>query len=431
VQIPLGDMDADSFKLTIESGIKRFASGFTKTVALVTQKIDANTARFGTGGPQFRQLEEVLSAELNVKQEDLSDGHVDSQADVLVLAAPKDLDDKQLFAIDQFLMRGGTVIATTSPYSANLAGNRLSVQRHNSGLEEWLAHFGVELEQKMVMDPQNSAFPVPVTRQAGAFRFQEMRMIDYPYFADLRRDGLNQDNPITRDLSQLTMTWASPINIDKEKNSGRSASELLHSSEKAWLSESMDVMPQLGEDGRSLFRPQGEQGRQLLGAVVQGRFDSYFTGKESPMLAPTNADESDNTESEESNDDEAGNVISNVIEHSPESARIVLFGSNDFLSDQIIRIMGSSNGSQYLGSLQLAANTVEWSLEEQGLLSIRSRGHFNRTLPPMEKDAQIFWESANYVIVVLMLVAMSLWQGYRRRRRARYYYETLTVPVKK
>ena len=426
VQIPLGDMTGDNFKLSLDAGIKRFASGFTKTVALVTPEGNPQMAQFGMGGPQFRQLEKVLGADFNIKHEDLKDGSVDSEADLLILAAPKDLDNKQLFAVDQFLMRGGTVIAATSPYSANMSSNSLTVQHNHSGLEKWLEHNGLTLEEQLVMDPQNSAFPIPVTRRVGALSFQEMRMIDYPYFADLRSNGLNQDNPITSNLNQLTMAWASPIIIDKEKNAKRKVTELLQSSDRAWQSASLDVMPKIDRNGRSLFQPEGDQGKRLLGAITQGQFTSYFAGKKSPLLEAAKDDKQKKPEKDKSKADSNG-VIGSVIEHSPESARIVLFASNEFLNDQVMRLMGASNGSQYLGGLQLVANTVDWSLEDQGLLSIRSRGHFNRTLPPMDHDNQLIWESANYVLAVFMLVALALWQGHRRRQRARYYSETLAV----
>ena len=424
VQIPLGDFTAANFELALESGIKRFASGFTRTVALVTPDPDPQLARMGLGGSQFDQLEQILGADLNVKSEDLSSGSVNSEADVLLLLAPKDLDAKQLFAIDQFLMRGGTVIAATSPFSASLNRNDLSMQRHISGLEQWLQHHGLGLDTQMVMDPQNSAFPVPVTRQVGAFRFQELRMIDYPYFADLRNDGLNRDNPITSGLNQLSMAWASPIEVDAEKNADRQVTELLHSSDQAWLSRSLNVMPQIDSSGNSTFTPEGDRGKHLLGVISQGRFSSYFAGQASPLLEAAGG-KTDAASKEATNDQD--NIISSVIEHSPESARIILFASNDFLNDTVMRLSGSANGSEYLGGLQLMANTVDWSLEEQGLLSIRSRGHFNRTLPPLQQNEQLFWESGNYVLAVLILAALAAVHRYRRRQKSRRYYEELAV----
>jgi ABC-2 type transport system permease protein len=210
--------------------------------------------------------------------------------------------------------------------------------------------------------------------------------------------------------------------VDKEKNAKRQVTELLRSSDQAWLSSSLNVMPQIGEDGKSDFRPEGERGSQLLGAISQGRFDSYFVGKDSPLLAKDEAKTDEKADATEDNP-----VVSGVIEHSPESARIILLASNDFLNDQVVQMLGSSNGSQYLGGLQLMANTVDWSTEEQGLLSIRSRGHFNRTLPPMDQDEQMFWESANYVMAVLLLGMLALWQTYQRRQRSRRYSQSFAT----
>src|SRR3990167_1270793 len=105
-------------------------------------------------------------------------------------------------------MQGGTVILATSPYSVNFSNRRLEIEKQSSGLEKWLAHNGIRIDESLVLDPQNSSFPVPVTRQVGGFQMQEMRMLDYPYFIDVRGKGLNKDNPITANLMQLSMTWA-------------------------------------------------------------------------------------------------------------------------------------------------------------------------------------------------------------------------------
>jgi ABC-2 type transport system permease protein len=424
IQIPLGDFTADNFEMALESGIKRFASGFTRTVALVSPRVNPQMAQFGQGGPRFSQLERALGADLNVRREDLADGSIDNEADVLLLAAPSSLDETQLFAVDQFLMRGGTVIAATSPFSANLSRNRLSLARHDSGLVEWLQHHGFKIEEQLVMDPQNSAFPLPVTRQVGALRFQEMRMIDYPYFTDLRGEGLNQDNPMTRGLNQLSMAWASPIKVDSDKNAAREITELLHSSDKSWLSASLDIMPKIDAGGSNIaYRPSGEQGRHLLGSIAQGRFDSFFAGKDSPLL---NRDDETKTKDDEQAEAQES-VISGVIEHSPESARIILFASNDFLNDQAMQLAGGISGTEYLGGVQLIANAVDWSLEDQSLLDIRTRGHFSRTLPPMGQDDRLLWEAGNYLLAIAILLGVAAIQHYYRRKKAKRYFVELTV----
>lgn len=429
VQLPLGDLSRGEFERNMDAGIKRFASGFTKTVALVTPKPDYSNPYAGAG-TRYSQLESFLSAELNVVQEDLSDGMVSGEADILLLAAPKNLDDKQLFAVDQFLMKGGTVIAATSPYSADLSNRNLSVLKQSSGLEPWLKHHGITIEESLVLDPQNSAFPVPVTRNVGGFRLQELRMLDYPYFADVRGDGLNRDNLITSEMPQVTMAWSSPIIIDEEANKSRQVTKLLSSSKNAWLSESMDVMPKVNQQGVSAFSPEGDQASHLLAAVTQGRFDSFYKGKSSPLIEKQQESEETESESEASDtsDDKDQQLqIDSVIERSPESARIILFSSNEFLSDQIIQMLGSAQQTEYVNTVQMVANAVDWSLEDEGLLSIRSRGHFNRTLPPMEQSAQMFWEYINYALAVLAIILVALWEKRKRAARNKQHLELLAA----
>ena len=427
VQIPLGDLSESEFKRNLESGIKRFASGFTKTVALVTPKQDYSP--YGPSESSFSQLEAFLNAELNVNQEDLSDGSVSGNADILMLAAPKELDEKQRFAVDQFLMKGGTVIVATSPYSSSFANRGLSLNKQTSGLEEWLAHHGMRISDKLVLDPQNTAFPVPVSRNVGGFQLQEMRMLDYPYFIDIRGDGLSEDNLITAELPQITFSWASPIDVDQEKQRQRKVTRLISSSAGSWLSDSTDIMPKVTAQGASAYMAVGEQKSHLLGMISQGRFESFYAGKSSPLVeqekdsSSDSSDDVDTTDSAEVEDKEksAALNVTSVIERSPNTSRIILFGSNDFLRDQVIRMVGSSQQTEYLNTLQMIANTIDWSLEDSGLLSIRSRGNFNRTLPPMEQSQQMFWEFLNYGLAALALIIIAFIVRKRRHLKKRHY----------
>ncbi len=419
VQIPLDDMTQASFERNLNAAVKRFASGFTKTVAMVTPE-QGYSPYGGATGPQFGNLQQFLGSDLNLVHEDLNNGRVSGQADILLLAAPNNLSQKQLFAVDQFLMQGGTVVLATSPYQASLTQTSLSLQKHNSGLADWLKHNGLRLEDKVVMDRQNVPFPVPVERNLGGYSVQEMRMLDYPYFVDVRNQGLNSNNPITANLPQLTMAWASPIALDTKAQAGRQITELLHSSPKSWLSSSLNVMPQVDSRGVAPYQAEGEQQPYLLGVISQGKFDSYFAGKPSPLLAAAEDDKAEKTAGDKSAAADK-QTVSGIIEHSPASARIILFSSNDFLSDPVISMAGAASGGQNLGGLQLMANTLDWALEDAGLLSIRSRSNFNRTLPTMEPGRQMFWEYLNYGLALLALLLVAFIQrGFKGARTRRY-----------
>ncbi|MDB4542618.1 Gldg family protein [bacterium] len=426
VQLPTDDFDPTGFRVILDSGLKRFASGFTSTVALALPQLNQEMARFNLGGPTFTNLERTVSRSYNILLEDLSDGGVSPEADILAVVAPQQLDEKSVFAIDQFLMRGGSVILATSPFTAEISGGQLRLQDWDSGLQQWLAHHGIEIADTLVLDKQHATFPAPIMRQAGGYEFQDFQMIDYPYFIDLRPPGLEREHPITANLPQLTMAWASPVTVARDEN--RRVTSLLTSSAESWQSASMDIMPSVDASGLSNFRmPQPDAngagasapaGTADLGFVVEGRFDSWFTNREHPLQSA--GGDGDNR-------DYNGPAITSLLQRSPESARIVLYASNDFMDDQILNGEVAATGTQYLGPLELFMNTLDWALQDDQLLQIRSRAHFNRTLPPMERQAQTIIEYLNYGLALLWLALLAIAHWIRKILRRRRYARVLAL----
>ncbi len=416
------DLSREGLLRSVSGGLKRFAAAFTKTVALNTPRTTPPMPQYGMPGrgPQFEMLREMLSREHTVIDADLSNGRVPDDADILMVTAPESLDEKQLFAVDQFLMQGGTVVLATSPFSFDLE-QELNISKKDSGLEDWLDFHGIPVAEKMVLDPRNTAFPVPVQRQVQGFTIQETRLVNYPYFVDIRPDGMNQESGMLSGLNQITMNWASPILVDKEKNKDRKVVRLLESSADSWLSDSTGVQPDFTAHGELGFPAGTERDKQLLGVMVEGRFTSYFAGKPSPLLASPETPEDSKDETGTDASEEDLQVISRQLDRSPESARIILFGSNSFLNDVILGIGSSVMQSSYLGPVQLIANGVDWSLEDRGLLSIRGRGHFSRPLLPMTRQVQFFWEYLNYGLALAGLALVWLLNRSSMKKREHLY----------
>ncbi len=448
LQVPLPDaLSADATRKSIENALERFASGLLKTVALVAP--EAPPPMMGmpqqSMGNSFRQLRDFLAGDFEVVDADLSDGRVPEEAELLMVVDPDGFDERQTFAVDQFLMKGGTVVLATGNYSASFTQQSIMAEPRSSGLDDWLAHHGVTVAEGLVMDPQNAAFPAPVTRQVGGFSFQEMVMLDYPYFVDVRSPGLNEESPITRGLPQITMAWSSPLELSAAEGADRASTTLLSSSPESWVSTDPNVMPRITETGLSGFEPQGERGARVLGVVLEGRFQSAFAGKSSPLLDVAESDltdgdadqESDTIEAATLDDEDATDpsaadrlgVVTSVIERSPESARLFVFGSNDFLADQVLRVIGSAEGTIYGNSVQLMANVVDYSLEDRSLLDIRSRGRFNRTLPPLEAAQQAGLETLNYALALGGVGLVFLWHRRRVRRDQQRYRSWLAEGV--
>jgi ABC-2 type transport system permease protein len=428
VQVALpSTLDKTALKTAIEASLKRFSKGMLKTVALYTPPDNPAMTRFGMGnqgGNTFQMLQRFVEEEHRVLPVDLNNGQVGPEADILVVVAPERLQAKQVFAVDQFLMQGGTVILATSPFGVDLQG-RLAAEHTDSGLADWLGHYGISIDATLVLDPQNAAFPVPVERQAGGFSIRETHLLNYPYFVDIRSDGMNREGGLISGIDQLSMTWASPIRVDMEKNSHRHVVRLLESSKGSWLSDSIDIQPDFNRFGAGGFAVGQAAGRQLLGVKVEGGFDSWFKGKASPLIEEIRQQRAQKQEAKKATDggqeqpkdaENTAEVIGRVLERSPESARLIVFASNTFLADTSLELASGAGGTRYLNPLQLVANGIDWSLEDRDLLSIRGRGHFARTLLPMNKEMRMIWEYVNYGLAGASLLVV--W-GLRRLIRAR------------
>lgn len=425
VPVPLPrELTGAALKRGIEAGLKRFANGFLRTIDVYTP--GAGDGGYARVGKSYRTLMDKLREDAVVQPTSLKSGHVADAADLLLVMAPETLNKDQVFAIDQFLMRGGTVIIAASPYSIGLGQRRLSAHRQSTGLEKWLAFQGLSLKPTLVLDPQNMPFPIPVSRDIGGMMVQEIQSINYPYFADLRRAEMNRTSGITAGIDQLTFNWASPLVIDAARNKSRKVVRLLHTSSGSWTSSSDNIEPNFAANGALGFAPGKQRGPQWVAAAVQGRFQSYFKGKPSPLLQQGGASKAAHGAHDAKSSDKQGPPrVTGVIDHSPKSARLMLFGSATFASDTALSLATSATQTRYLGPVQLIQNAVDWSLEDPALLAIRGRSEFARMLRPLDHDAQLFWEYLNYALALLGLLIVYMVQRQLRARRQHYYRRVL------
>jgi len=402
-----GSLTEADIRSEIESSLERAAPGFLKTVGLWLPDLQPQPNPFGgTSQPlsSWSLLQQQLAQDYTVTSVDLSTGSVPANIDVLVLVAPQGLTDQELFAIDQYLMRGGAIVALAGNYA--LAQQQYStevmVEALPNNLKDLLAHYGVQVEDGMILDPQNEPFPVQVQRQVAGMPVVEIQQQPYPFFVDVRSDSMSDENPIVSSLPAVTLQWASPLTIDESKNEGRQVDVLLSSSEDSWLGTGTSVQPDEQAYPEYGFPVEGEQKARPLAVAIRGSFDSYFAGKASPFTS---------TASVTSTVD----VPLGTIEVSPDSSRLVVVGSTEFIDDVILDLSRNLSADRYLYNLQLVQNAVDWSVEDSDLLSIRSRGTYARLLNDLDRGQHTFWEVLNYGLMLASLVAIGVVWHLRRR----------------
>ncbi len=415
------DLETGAIQRTVESALKRFSTGFLKTAAVWTPPSNQPMSPYDKRERkrQFRQLQHYLGEDFNVISTDLKNGQVPQNADILMVLAPEDLDTKQLFAIDQFLMQGGSVIIATSPYDIKMEGS-LGIREVHSGLEKWLEYQGISIEDKLTLDPQNTPFPVPEKRNIGGFTIQETKMVNYPYFIDIRPDGMDNKSGVLAGIRQLSFAWGSPIKIESNGKKNLKVTTLLHSTDESWSTDDLNIQPNFDRYGDIGFPIGDKQKSVTLGVMVKGGFQSWFKDKPSPLVAEEKKTET-TKEKKEKKPEKRQISLNRVIDHSPDSSRLFVFASNTFLSDIAMSLTSSVNGTSYEAPMQMIANCIDWSLEDRGLLSMRSQTRFSRTLLPLQTGERRFIEYLNYALAIAGLLL--IWAAgliIRRRTRKRY-----------
>jgi len=427
--VPVSLQDAvnqQSFERSIKSDLHRFTKGFLKTIGICIAPNAMENYVHTNAFPNEQILSLKLKDSYSIEPVILSRGEVPAEIDVLLLLTPQGLTKEELFSLDQYLMKGGTVVICTSPFEVSTEKD-LSLKNADSGLKDLLSAYGLSVDETMVLDPHNFALPIPVRRNVGGYIVQETRLMPYPYFVDVRQDGMDSDGRLNAGIDQILMSWASPITVDKEKSKERHVINLLQSSTESWTSSSKKLEPNFALNPKTGFAPGKDAGRRLLAVISEGKFDSFFKGQSSPVQKP------------------GDQMATGKLESSTDTARVILFGSTSFLTDKMLILATQSLGSQYVKPVDFLENIVDWSVGDRDLLTIRGRGHYNRTLralvgndkmpfgdrSQMTNFYQMCFEYFNYGLAFISLaIVWMIRRGKQKAKQKRYaqFLQTLGQP---
>jgi len=405
-------ISAAAVREAIEDVLRRQTPGFLKTVGVVTSQPTIPPElmmQFQMQGrmppqppPEFQQVQRFLELDYQVRNVKL-DSEVPTEVDVLVVLKPKDLDERELFNLDQYLMRGGRVIIAGGPFEADFAPTGLRVSPVTTGLDEWLAHFGVEIPRTLVLDDRNQPLPIPEVRQTAIGQIRTWRMAPYPYLVEVRDDGF-VSREISAGLGGMGIYWGSPVEVEDDKPGTLAVVEILKSSDRSWTN---DDISQVGFVDYEV--PAEGTEPQVLAVALTGKFPSFFAGKEPPRddLAPA-ADE---------DEEEPAPPAEGVLEQSPET-RLAVIGNAEFLSDFVASAIGSQDGGFFSENLTFMQNLIDWVNLDNDMLEIRSRGVAVRRIERIERGTEVMIEVVSYAVPFIVLLALAGYSVARRRNVA-------------
>jgi len=328
--------------------------GVLSALPVFGQPANPMMAESGQQGTPGWGLIDQLKQDFDLKQVELTTDKIDDSIKVLLVIHPKDISEATQYAIDQFVLRGGKLIAFLDPLS--IVDSRAQQQQQNPMMGG--------------QPPSNASSSLPLLLKAWGLDFDTSKVVadlsyklelggpngqptEAPAFLGLTGDAINRDDIATSPVDTVWLPLAGAFTGTPV--AGLKETVLLHSSTQAELADG--TLASMGGDSLMQdFKPTGVS--YTLALRLTGKFKTAF-----PAGQP-------------------GQTNSTSLKESATDNSVVLIGDSDFAADDFsVRKTQTPFGdmaSPLNGNLTLVQNVVEQMAGDSSLIEIRSRATTHR-----------------------------------------------------
>jgi ABC-type uncharacterized transport system involved in gliding motility auxiliary subunit len=355
-------LEYDVAKLIQELGTpKKPVIGLLSSVGVQGQ-FNPQTGQMGEPWPIYTQLQQLFTVRTLTADLD----HIDKDVDVLMLIHPKQLAPKTLYAIDQFVMRGGRMLLLVDPNAgADLSGqdprNPLAAMmaNHSSDLQPLLATWGVDYDATKVIGDLGRGLEVRANASTAPTR--------HIGILGLRHGDMDPKDVVTASLESINL--ATVGSLAAHPGAKTTFEPLLMSSTDAepLPAQRFNALtdPAVLRDG---FKSTGV--RYTIAARITGPVDSAYPngppGDQKPASGPPVAH----------------------LAKSTTPANIVVIADTDLLMDylwvQTRELLGQRIAQAFANNGDLIANILDNLSGSSALISVRGRASFSRPFERIE-----------------------------------------------
>lgn len=346
-----------------------------KVLAILTAlPIDGNPMARFTGGeasdPWF--ITEALRESFDVRILPATTEKLEPDVDVLMVVHPQKLAPRVQFAIDQYVLGGGKVLAFADPYceTMNVPQNPQNpldamMADRSSSLTPLLEAWGLEMPMEDLAADKDLA--LRVQGQGG-------KPVDFVLFLGLRadKDVFSKDDSTTSELENVVMTTSGFLR--KKEGASTTVSSLIHTTKSSMHVAKTRI--QFGPNPAELlesFQSSGET--QMLAARVNGPAKTAF-----PEGRPK-------AEGAEETPDATPLV---PLSESKGPINVIVVADVDMLDDsrwvRVQNFFGQKMAVPTSDNAKFVLNCVENLSGSNDLISLRSRGRYTR---PFDKVVEL------------------------------------------
>ncbi len=350
--------------------INDLANPDKKTVAVI-----GDLALRGDARSRFQPwlVTDVMEQFFNVVELNGTVERIQDDVDILLLAQPGNIDEQTLYAIDQFAVSGGSILAFIDPFTesqtpagpAGMPGSPEGPGNAAERLAPLLAAWGVEVDDDMVVGDRQAAIRV------RAMHDNRQVVTDYLSWLSLDETNAMAADPVVGDVDTLILKSAGSIRATEDATIA--LEPLLVTSSEAAMIPTADVqgMP----DPVRLLRGFESGGEPLtLAARMTGQLRSAFPD------GPPDDSTTDASESEPSSGEITDGEDLEPTQHrdqGDEPATVILVADADLLADeswvQASTILGQAVNVPIANNADLVLNALESLAGGTALASLRGR----------------------------------------------------------
>jgi len=320
-------------------------------------------------------LVQELKKIFDVREVKLDAPKIDDAIKVLLVIHPRNLSEDTEYAIDQFVLRGGKLIAFVDPYAyfdqqPDLQNPFGGAQAGQSTFYNLFKAWGVDIDMgKVIADLSFASGAGP-------------RLL--PTLLTLNAQALNMDDVVTSQLGTLLIPFGGAFK--NKLADGLKQTVLVHTSKNA-MPVDLIIATLSGEPSTRGFQPTNEE--MPLAIRLTGKFHTAFPEGKPKPYAPPRADK------KKADEKKAQDPAEPQLRQSAEENAVVLVADVDLLSDgaavEIQEVFGQRVPVPRNGNLALALGMVEQLSGDSALINLRSRASFSKPLTivrEMEARAQ-------------------------------------------
>lgn len=313
--------------------------------------------------------------------------------DLVISAKPTEaFTEEEKLVLDQYTMNGGkslwlidaVVMEKDSLYNAT--GKNYAVNR-DLNLTDFFFKYGVRINPVMV----SSLFSAPITVAMGSGSESQFQHLKWPYSP---LAGSNSNHPIVNNLNLVKFDFANQI--DTLKNNIEKTI-LLESAPVSTLEGTprevnLDIVTKAQDPERY------NQGNQTLAVLLEGEFRSVYENRIKPFSLS-----------------EAKNISV--------PTKMIVIADGDLIKNDVVRNVPQELGfdrwtGQTYGNKEFLLNAVNYLLDDNGLINIRSKEIAVAFLNQQKiADQKTMWQLVNIVLPLILLSLFGLVFNYFRKKK--------------